>query len=163
MDLLQGPQLSSLYPPRIVTSVFRQLSTPWESIAREYADQTFIATTTFLRSAVKYAAGRTIGDRIIAHFLNDRLEDRRDRLSAMVTALLVPYQQLQPLTFSSAYEKAKEAQDDEEKDHHRSHLAHLTFLNMDQKLKNAATVLDQAEAYYQVRLLTTSLVSRLIS
>jgi hypothetical protein len=152
-----------MYPHGSVTSVFRQLSTPWESIARRYANQTFLATIDFLRSAVHYASGRTVGDRIIAHFLNDRLEDKRDKLTAMVTTLLVPYQRIPPMTLSSAYEKAKKAQDDKEKDYHRSHEAHVTFLNMDEELKNAAKALDQAEAYYPVRLLMSLPVSRLIS
>ncbi|KAK4565352.1 hypothetical protein LTR86_003969 [Recurvomyces mirabilis] len=169
LDDLQGPYLSGLFPAKLITSIFRQLSTPWKTNAQQYVKDCHTAMRTSLEAAVMYVADRVTGRRLMNILLGPEMNDRWSMLNSKLTEIMWPLTCAHPMTWSRVYtQKVAEDKRDtmtafgamdppsrKSSTHNADILQHYLQAHgsgLPQKERAAAEAIEKADAYYQVAL-----------
>ncbi|KAK3675827.1 hypothetical protein LTR78_004468 [Recurvomyces mirabilis] len=169
LDDLQGPYLSGLFPAKLITSIFRQLSTPWKTNAQQYVKDCHTAMRTSLEAAVMHVADRVTGRRLMNILLSPEMDDRWSMLNKKLTEIMWPLTSAHPMTWSRVYtQKVAEDKRDtmtalgamdppsrKSSTHNADILQHYLQAHgsgLPQKERAAAEAIEKADAYYQVAL-----------
>lgn len=90
----RGPELPSLFNPRLVGELFKEQSTKWPALVSAYTTQLCQGVRVFLRRVVQSISppdGRT-AELVLRHIFDDAMHDSQENLDKKVRELLMSFQ-----------------------------------------------------------------------
>ncbi|KAF2869556.1 P-loop containing nucleoside triphosphate hydrolase protein [Massariosphaeria phaeospora] len=95
--------LPSLVNTWVIGEVFRDQSTPWEAIAQRHLDWVFDAVMSYVELALEKLVDPQTYGLLLVELIEPELERRKVLLDAKLAELLVPFQQLEPITYDPSF------------------------------------------------------------
>lgn len=151
----RGKDLRGTSTTKNIADVFRQLSVPWEVLAKDFAEKCISAVSMFLRAACYEAGGDHTGaDLLQAYVLepDSRFQHRRARLNLKIEELLWPYTECHPMTSRLEFNAALASQA-----YTNGNLGDKSWVDLatdapgyTEGMVEAAGILAQTESYYKV-------------
>ena len=96
----RGRELPGMFNPMIVTELFKELSSPWESIAENHVLEVWKATRLSLNHLVTHVADSTTVKSILAGVFEPHLDSLLTSLREKLSGLLKPHQSGHPITYN---------------------------------------------------------------
>ncbi|KAH8678563.1 P-loop containing nucleoside triphosphate hydrolase protein [Tricladium varicosporioides] len=89
----RGRELPGLPNPLLVGEVFRQYSQPWENLARQYIEDVWNTTKSFIEQALQYLADTTVSDALLRHLLDPIMDERLKLAYAKLNELMAVHKE----------------------------------------------------------------------
>ncbi|VUC33512.1 unnamed protein product [Clonostachys rosea] len=96
----RGRELPGLWNPMMIAELFRELSSPWEAIAKKHVDRTWEASAEFMEQVAKATADSVTADSLKDVILDPKLDEIRLSLYGNLKKVVQPHQEGHPITYS---------------------------------------------------------------
>jgi hypothetical protein len=106
MRRTKGRELPGTFNPMIVSDLFLEQSSPWETITRKHIEKVWKAAKEFLNLTTTYIADAATSKALFQKIFEPALDQLLETLNAKSTELLTPHQKSHPITYNHYFTEA---------------------------------------------------------
>jgi hypothetical protein len=106
MRRTRGRELPGMFNPMIVSDLFLEQSSPWETITRSHIEKVWKAAKEFISLTTTHVADDATSKALLQRIFEPALNQRMEILKAKTAELLKPHQTSHPITYNHYFTEA---------------------------------------------------------